>query len=86
MVSLSDQKDIALEIAVKNRNGDDAHEAKLMGWFGDSLSYSGFRSQKTTVSSKDTGIHSVKPFGFVKLFMSIISKIKSEQQNEIIKV
>ncbi|XP_053482991.1 integrin alpha-6 [Ictalurus furcatus] len=48
VVSLSDQKDIALEVTVKNRNGDDAHEAKLMGWFGDSLSYSGFRSQKTT--------------------------------------
>ncbi|KAI5621130.1 integrin alpha-6 isoform X1 [Silurus asotus] len=48
VVSLSDQKDIALEVTVKNRNGDDAHEAKLIAWFGDSLSYSGFRSQKTT--------------------------------------
>lgn len=49
VVSLSDQKDIALEVTVKNRNGDDAHEAKLTGRFDDSLSYSGFRSQKTTV-------------------------------------
>lgn len=53
VVSLSDQKDIALEVTVKNRNGDDAHEAKLVGLFGDSLSYSGFRSHRTTVSSKD---------------------------------
>uniref|UniRef100_A0A8C8K7U9 Integrin alpha-2 domain-containing protein n=1 Tax=Oncorhynchus tshawytscha TaxID=74940 RepID=A0A8C8K7U9_ONCTS len=29
VISLSDQKDIALEVTVKNRNGDDAHEAKL---------------------------------------------------------
>uniref|UniRef100_A0A4W4GT25 Integrin alpha-2 domain-containing protein n=1 Tax=Electrophorus electricus TaxID=8005 RepID=A0A4W4GT25_ELEEL len=48
VVSLSDQKDIALEVTVKNRNGDDAHEAKLVGLFGESLSYSGFRSQRTT--------------------------------------
>ncbi|XP_076858883.1 integrin alpha-6 isoform X2 [Brachyhypopomus gauderio] len=47
VVSLSDQKDIALEVTVKNRNGDDAHEAKLVGLFGKSLSYSGFRSQRT---------------------------------------
>lgn len=52
MVSLSDQKDIALEVTVKNKNGDDAHEAKLMGRFDDSLSYSGFRSQKTMVSRR----------------------------------
>uniref|UniRef100_A0AAR2IPG4 Integrin alpha-2 domain-containing protein n=1 Tax=Pygocentrus nattereri TaxID=42514 RepID=A0AAR2IPG4_PYGNA len=48
VVSLSDQKDIALEVTVKNRNGDDAHEAKLVGQFGDLLSYSGFRSHRTT--------------------------------------
>lgn len=65
VVSLSDQKDIALEVTVKNRNGDDAHEAKLIGWFGDLLSYSGFRSQKSTVSSKDKKLYSVKIFGFV---------------------
>lgn len=69
VISLSDQKDIALEVTVTNRNGDDAHEAKLMGWFGDSLSYSGFRSQKTSVSSKDTGLYSVKAFGFVNLML-----------------
>uniref|UniRef100_A0A3B3RSL9 Integrin subunit alpha 6 n=1 Tax=Paramormyrops kingsleyae TaxID=1676925 RepID=A0A3B3RSL9_9TELE len=40
VISLSDQKDIALEITVKNRNGDDAHEAKLVGTFPSSLSYS----------------------------------------------
>ncbi|CAL8321768.1 unnamed protein product [Merluccius merluccius] len=47
--SVSDQKkDIALQVTVKNRNGDDAHEAKLVGNFPDSLSYSGFRSHKST--------------------------------------
>uniref|UniRef100_A0AAR2JLC5 Integrin alpha-2 domain-containing protein n=1 Tax=Pygocentrus nattereri TaxID=42514 RepID=A0AAR2JLC5_PYGNA len=54
VVSLSDQKDIALEVTVKNRNGDDAHEAKLVGQFGDLLSYSGFRSHRTTVSRKQS--------------------------------
>uniref|UniRef100_A0A8C8K9D4 Integrin alpha-2 domain-containing protein n=1 Tax=Oncorhynchus tshawytscha TaxID=74940 RepID=A0A8C8K9D4_ONCTS len=48
VISLSDQKDIALEVTVKNRNGDDAHEAKLVGMFPNALSYSGFRSQKMT--------------------------------------
>uniref|UniRef100_A0A4W5K445 Integrin subunit alpha 6 n=1 Tax=Hucho hucho TaxID=62062 RepID=A0A4W5K445_9TELE len=40
VISLSDQKDIALEVTVKNRNGDDAHEAKLVGMFPKALSYS----------------------------------------------
>uniref|UniRef100_A0A8C7QF36 Integrin subunit alpha 6 n=1 Tax=Oncorhynchus mykiss TaxID=8022 RepID=A0A8C7QF36_ONCMY len=40
VISLSDQKDIALEVTVKNRNGDDAHEAKLVGMFPNALSYS----------------------------------------------
>ncbi|XP_016150316.1 integrin alpha-6 [Sinocyclocheilus grahami] len=44
VISPSDQKDIALEVTVRNRNGDDAHEAKLVGHFDESLSYSGFRS------------------------------------------
>uniref|UniRef100_A0A674CZJ1 Integrin subunit alpha 6 n=1 Tax=Salmo trutta TaxID=8032 RepID=A0A674CZJ1_SALTR len=48
VISLSDQKDIALEVTVRNRNGDDAHEAKLVGMFPNALSFSGFRSQKTT--------------------------------------
>ncbi|TRY90453.1 hypothetical protein DNTS_011814 [Danionella cerebrum] len=48
VISLSDQKDIALEVTVKNRNGDDAHEAKLLGMFDDSLSYSGFRSPRNS--------------------------------------
>uniref|UniRef100_A0A674CUN4 Integrin, alpha 6b n=1 Tax=Salmo trutta TaxID=8032 RepID=A0A674CUN4_SALTR len=33
VVSLSDQKDIALEITVTNQNGDDAHEAALVASF-----------------------------------------------------
>ncbi|XP_073710952.1 integrin alpha-6 [Misgurnus anguillicaudatus] len=48
VVSLSDQKDIALEVTVGNRGGDDAHEAKLLAHFDESLSYSGFRSLRTT--------------------------------------
>uniref|UniRef100_A0A8C7P6X0 Integrin, alpha 6b n=1 Tax=Oncorhynchus mykiss TaxID=8022 RepID=A0A8C7P6X0_ONCMY len=40
LVSLSDQKDIALEITVTNKNGDDAHEAALVASFPSSLSYS----------------------------------------------
>ncbi|XP_078390844.1 integrin alpha-7-like isoform X2 [Cetorhinus maximus] len=51
--SLSDQKDIALEITVTNlpsdpssptKDGDDAHEAVLVANFPDTLSYSAFRS------------------------------------------
>ncbi|XP_052461650.1 integrin alpha-6 isoform X1 [Carassius gibelio] len=48
VISLSDQKDFALEVTVRNRNGDDAHEARLIGQFDESLSYSGFRSLRTT--------------------------------------
>ncbi|KAI2660361.1 Integrin alpha-6 [Labeo rohita] len=48
VISLSDQKDIALEVTVRNKNGDDAHEAKLVGHFDESLSYSGFRSPKNS--------------------------------------
>ncbi|XP_051865617.1 integrin alpha-6-like isoform X2 [Pristis pectinata] len=53
--SLSDQKDIALEIKVTNspsdpgnpsKDGDDAHEAVLIASFPDTLSYSAFRSSQ----------------------------------------
>ncbi|XP_041118988.1 integrin alpha-6-like [Polyodon spathula] len=43
VISLSQQKDIALEITVTNVAGDDAHEAKLIALFPDTLSYSAFR-------------------------------------------
>lgn len=52
---LKDQKDIALEITVTNRpsdarnpqkDGDDAHEAKFIATFPDSLTYSAFRELK----------------------------------------
>ena len=53
---MSEQKtDLALQVTVKNRNGDDAHEAKLVGSFPESLSYSGFRSHNPTVSA-DVGM------------------------------
>ncbi|KAM3865973.1 integrin alpha-6-like [Diretmus argenteus] len=50
MFSLSDQKDIALEITVTNQNGDDAHEASLVASFPRSLSYSAYRSSDRPVS------------------------------------
>uniref|UniRef100_A0A4W4EFE3 Integrin alpha-2 domain-containing protein n=1 Tax=Electrophorus electricus TaxID=8005 RepID=A0A4W4EFE3_ELEEL len=43
VISLGDQKEIALEVTVTNQNGDDAYEAVLIGTFPDSLSYSAFR-------------------------------------------
>ncbi|KAG7214617.1 hypothetical protein INR49_010509 [Caranx melampygus] len=43
VISLSDQKDIALEVTVTNQNGDPAHEASLVASFPPSLSYSAFR-------------------------------------------
>lgn len=48
-MSLSVQKDIALEVTVNNKNGEDAHEAKLLGSFPSALSYSTFRFQGATV-------------------------------------
>uniref|UniRef100_A0A8C4IWJ7 Integrin, alpha 6a n=1 Tax=Dicentrarchus labrax TaxID=13489 RepID=A0A8C4IWJ7_DICLA len=38
-----DRKDLALQVTVSNMNGDDAYEAKLVGTFRDTLSYSGVR-------------------------------------------
>ncbi|KAM6934180.1 integrin alpha-6 [Xenentodon cancila] len=40
-----EKKDLALEVAVTNMNGDDAYEAKVVADFPASLSYSGVRSQ-----------------------------------------
>ncbi|XP_078119650.1 integrin alpha-6-like [Sander vitreus] len=44
VISLSDQKDISLEVKVSNLNGDDAHEASLIATFPHSLTYSTYRS------------------------------------------
>uniref|UniRef100_A0A8C9ZU59 Integrin alpha-2 domain-containing protein n=1 Tax=Sander lucioperca TaxID=283035 RepID=A0A8C9ZU59_SANLU len=44
VISLSDQKDIVLEVKVSNLNGDDAHEASLKATFPHSLTYSTSRS------------------------------------------
>ncbi|XP_067832791.1 integrin alpha-7-like isoform X1 [Heptranchias perlo] len=55
LFSLSDQKDITLEITVTNipsdprnptKDGDDAHEAELSANFPDTLSFSAFRSSQ----------------------------------------
>ncbi|KAM9850652.1 integrin alpha-6 [Aulostomus maculatus] len=42
-----ERKDLALRLTVNNMNGDDAYEAKLVGTFPDTLSYSGVRSHHT---------------------------------------
>uniref|UniRef100_A0A665VVY1 Integrin, alpha 6b n=1 Tax=Echeneis naucrates TaxID=173247 RepID=A0A665VVY1_ECHNA len=55
VISLSEQKDIALEVKVTNANGDDAHEASLVVSFPPSLTYSAFRvdRQVTCEANKD---------------------------------
>lgn len=40
VISLKDQKDIALEVKVSNLNGDDAYEADVTVTFPRSLTYS----------------------------------------------
>lgn len=47
--SLSDQKDIALEVTVTNLNGDDAHEASVLASIPRSLTYSAYRDPKNVV-------------------------------------
>ncbi|XP_051938757.1 integrin alpha-6 isoform X2 [Hippocampus zosterae] len=47
-----ERKDLALRLTVSNMNGDDAYEAKLMGSFPDTLSYSGVRSHRTTMDKQ----------------------------------
>ncbi|XP_036940520.1 integrin alpha-6b isoform X2 [Acanthopagrus latus] len=58
VISLSDQKDIALEVTVSNLKGDDAYEARVVATFPRTLSYSAFRvpaneQQVTCVANKD---------------------------------
>ncbi|XP_015241563.1 PREDICTED: integrin alpha-6 isoform X1 [Cyprinodon variegatus] len=43
VISLSNQKDIALEVTVTNLNGDDAYEASVIANFPSSLTYSAYR-------------------------------------------
>ncbi|XP_028986454.1 integrin alpha-6-like [Betta splendens] len=53
VISLSVQKDIALEVKVTNANGDDAYEAFLTATFPPSLTYSSFiHSSGTPVNCK----------------------------------
>nr|XP_046263833.1 integrin alpha-6-like isoform X2 [Scatophagus argus] len=58
VISLSDQKDIALEVTVTNKDGDDAYEASVLASFPRSLTYSAFRvppneRQVTCVANKN---------------------------------
>ncbi|XP_072297362.1 integrin alpha-6-like isoform X2 [Eucyclogobius newberryi] len=50
VISLSDQKEIALEVTVTNHNGDDAYEASVNATLPPSLVYSAYRSSDNTVS------------------------------------
>lgn len=43
VISLSHQQEIALEVTVTNKNGDDAYESVLTASFPDSLSYAAVR-------------------------------------------
>lgn len=43
VISLSNQKEIALEVKVTNKNGDDAYEAKVLASLSNFLTYSAFR-------------------------------------------
>lgn len=42
-----EKKDLALRVTFDNMNGDDAYEAKVLGTFPETLSYSGVRSHQT---------------------------------------
>ncbi|XP_066517067.1 integrin alpha-6b isoform X2 [Hoplias malabaricus] len=48
VISLSDQKEIALEVTVTNKNGDDAYETVVTGILPKSLSYSAFRTMPSS--------------------------------------
>ncbi|KPP76096.1 integrin alpha-6-like [Scleropages formosus] len=55
VMSLNDQKDIALEINVTNKNGDDAYEARVQAVFPSYLSYSAYRNQQVNCISNQNG-------------------------------
>ncbi|KAM9791409.1 integrin alpha-6-like isoform X1 [Syngnathus typhle] len=50
VISLSKQRDIALEVKVTNQNGDDAHEARVVASFPRAITYSAFRSPPNLVT------------------------------------
>uniref|UniRef100_A0A668AH72 Integrin, alpha 6b n=1 Tax=Myripristis murdjan TaxID=586833 RepID=A0A668AH72_9TELE len=50
VVSLGDQKEIALEVTVTNMNGDDAYEASVVASFPPTLTYSAFRPVTCTAN------------------------------------
>ncbi|XP_061549402.1 integrin alpha-6b isoform X1 [Phycodurus eques] len=50
LISLSKQKDIALEVKVTNKNGDDAHEASVVASLPRALTYSTFRGPPNVVT------------------------------------
>ncbi|XP_077413012.1 integrin alpha-6-like isoform X2 [Vanacampus margaritifer] len=50
VISLSKQKNVALEVKVTNQNGDDAHEASVVAAFPRALTYSAFRGPPNAVT------------------------------------
>ncbi|XP_057714460.1 integrin alpha-6-like isoform X2 [Corythoichthys intestinalis] len=50
VISMSKQKDIALEVKVTNQNGDDAHEASVVASLPQALTYSTFRGPPNAVN------------------------------------
>uniref|UniRef100_A0A7N8YC51 Integrin, alpha 6a n=1 Tax=Mastacembelus armatus TaxID=205130 RepID=A0A7N8YC51_9TELE len=48
-----ERKDLALQVTVNNLNGDDAYEAKLVGTFPDTLSYSGMEKPVICIANQN---------------------------------
>ncbi|XP_037542084.1 integrin alpha-6 [Nematolebias whitei] len=78
------KKDLALLVTVTNMNGDDAYEAKLVGNFPNTLSYSGVRSVTIIATGKssdqtDLAPVKVKSKVIVELPLSISGEAKPSQ-------
>lgn len=62
VLSLSNQKEIALEVSVSNAGGDDAYEASMIASFPSSLTYSTTRLlNKVSVSDTLSLSHTQTP-------------------------
>lgn len=80
ILSLSDQKDIALELKVNNK-GEDAYEAQLTASFPKSLSYSAVRTKSSVSPAARYRTYSL----FVIIIMTnwFLSALKSLQEKPI---
>ncbi|XP_061879880.1 integrin alpha-6-like isoform X3 [Entelurus aequoreus] len=57
VISLSNQKDVALEVKVNNKNGDDAHEASVVASFPRYLTYAIYHGPKVRLFSRTHSSH-----------------------------